>query len=250
MKIASKKPKKTAEIKTTEIIILSEDSTSFLLYLHYFFGQFKVQEQTKELEPHKIIKKNLPKFKPKHKPRFYIITNLQDSKQLRITIFHPGSSPKTILDTARAISKKKYFTKIYCVFDYVFKNKHKDNHRQYKDIIPQKEALKEKEIYLINSVPSYEYWLLTHFKFCGKSFANPEELNKQFGDVTGIKYDDQAKSDYNLFNKIFQDDYKKKLETAIENCKKQDQANLQHETTSDNPSSKIYEVVEYIQTFL
>ena len=66
--------------------------------------QFKVQEQTKELEPHKIIKKNLPKFKPKHKPRFYIITNPQDNKQLRITIFHPGSSPKTILDTVNKLA--------------------------------------------------------------------------------------------------------------------------------------------------
>ena len=56
MNIAIKKPK----IKPTEILILSEDAQSFLLYLHYFFGQFKVQEQKKELEPHKIIKKICP----------------------------------------------------------------------------------------------------------------------------------------------------------------------------------------------
>lgn len=247
MNIASKKPKKTAEIKTTEIIILSEDSTSFLLYLHYFFDQFKVQEQTKELEPHKIIKKNLPKFKPKHKPRFYIIANLQDSKQLRITIFHPGSSPKTILDTARAISQKKYFTKIYCVFDYVFENKQDGNHRQYNNIIPQKEALKEKEIYLINSVPSYEYWLLTHFKKCGKPFWSQEELLKELETATKVKY---KKNESDLFNKIFQDDYKKKLETAISNCEKQDTENLQNKTPGDNPSSKIYEMIEYIKDFL
>lgn len=242
MKIASKKPKKTAEIKTTEIIILSEDSTSFLLYLHYFFGQFKVQEQTKELEPHKIIKKNLPKFKPKHKPRFYIITNLQDSKQLRITIFHPGSSPKTILDTARAISQKKYFTKIYCVFDYVFENKHKDNHHQYNSIISQKKDLEKQKIYLINSVPSYEYWLLTHFKKCGKSFSSEEELIEELKTATTVKYD---KSDRYFFKNSFQDLYKVKyLQKAILNCKQQNQ------TPNNNPSSHIYEVVEYIQTFL
>ena len=248
MKIASKNPKKTAEIKTTEILILSEDEQSFLLYLHYFFGQFKVQEQTKELEPHKIIKKNLPKFKQEHKPRFYIITNLQDNKQLRITIFHPGSSPKTILDTARAISQKKYFTKIYCVFDYVFENKHKDNHHQYNNIIPQKETLEKRKIYLINSVPSYEYWLLTHFKNCGKIFSSEEKLIEELKTATTLKYD---KSDRDFFKNSFQDLYKVKyLKQAILNCKQQNQHNQQNQTPNNNPSSRIYEVVEYIKTFL
>jgi hypothetical protein len=244
MNIAIKKP----AIKPTEILILSEDEQSFLLYLHYFFDQFKVPEQTKELEPHKRIKKILPKFKPEHKPRFYIITNPQNHKQLRITIFHPESNAEKILDAAKEINKKAHFTKIYCVFDYVFENKQQGNHRQYNNIIPQKETLKKKEIYLINSVPSYEYWLLTHFKKCGKPFWSQEELLKELETATKVKYE---KNDKDFFKKSFQVLYKEKyLKQAISNCKKQDEANWQNNTPDDNPSSKIYEVVEYIKDFL
>lgn len=96
-------------------------------------------------------------------------------------------------------------------------------------------------------MPSYEYWLLTHFKKCGKSFSSEEELLKELETATKVKY---KKNESDLFNEIFQDDYKNKLKTAIENCKKQDEANWQNNTPDDNPSSKIYEVVEYIKDFL
>jgi transketolase len=249
MNIATK-PIKTAKIETTEILILSEDSKSFLFYLDYFFCQYKIQKQktSKELEIHKKIKKALPKFKSENKPRFYIITNPRDNKQLRIIAFHTGSDTKTIIDTAKKINKQKIFSQIYCVFDFTFKHKDKFQHEQYNNIIQQKEVLKKQKIQLINSVPSYEYWLLTHFKVCGENFSFDEELDQELNKaITPVKY---KKNDPDLFKKLFQDEYKKILENAILRCKQQDQDNQQNQTPDNNPSSKIYEIIEYIKTFL
>ncbi len=261
MNIATK-PTKTAKIETTEILILSEDSKSFLFYLDYFFCQYKIQKQktSKELEIHKKIKKALPKFKSENKPRFYIITNPRDNKQLRIIAFHTGSNTKTIIDTAKNINKQDVFSQIYCVFDCPFEHLHQDNYQQYKNIIQQKEALKKQKIQLINSVPSYEYWLLTHFKECGKSFSSDDELDKELKSaikdelekkskkaITPVKYE---KNDPDLFKTIFQDNYQEFLKEAILRCKKQDQHNKQNDTANNNPSSKIYEIIEYIKTFL
>jgi len=93
-------------------------------------------------------------------------------------------------------------------------------------------------------VPSYEYWLLTHFKKCGKSFSSNEELLQELKTATTVEY---KKNDENFFKNSFQDSYKTTyLKQAILNCKQQNQHNQQNQTPNNNPSSQIYQLVEYI----
>ena len=235
----------TKDIKEQQILILSEDSKSFFDYLIYFLTQHKVNKQKKNEQASKILAKI--KNKAKNRLEFYI-SNPKNSQQLKITIYHPGSNAQTIINTAKNIrdNKKNCFDRIYCVFDYVFENKHKDNHEQYKRIISQKEELEKKNIFIINSVPSYEYWLLTHLKQCNKNLSD-DELKKELEDAIKIDYE---KNNSHLFEKLFQDNYKEILEYAISRCKKQDEYNKQHEVSDDNPSSQIYKMIEYIKDFL
>ncbi|NBR95656.1 MAG: hypothetical protein EBT55_05070 [Proteobacteria bacterium] len=90
-------------------------------------------------------------------------------------------------------------------------------------------------------------WLLTHFKECGKSFSSDKKLITELEEIIKCKYE-KNKADF--FEILFQDKYKKFLENAILRCKQQDQHNQQNQTPNNNPSSKIYEIIEYIKTFL
>jgi len=231
--------------KTTQILILSEDSKSFIFYLAYFLTQFKVNKQKDNTDSSNILEKN----KIKSGSHFYIYTKPKNNEQLKITIVSPGANCKTIVDKAKEIknTKNSCFDRVYCVFDYSFRQGNKGNYEQYKQIISQEKELEKQNIYIINSVPSYEYWLLTHFKECGKSFSSDKKLITELEEIIKCKYE-KNKADF--FETLFEDKYKKFLEEAILRCKKQQEQNLQNEAPDNNPSSKIYKIIEYIKTFL
>ena len=80
-----------------------------------------------------------------------------------------------------------------------------------------------------------------------------EIYNKRINDVEREMFTKvlELGIDPDFFENSFQDLYKAHyLKEAISNCQQQDQANLQNNTPNNNPSSKIYKIIEYIKTFL
>jgi hypothetical protein len=129
------------------------------------------------------------------------------------------------------------YDRVYCVID---KDKHTDYQEALKAIAQAKPA---NRFYAITSVPCFEYWLLLHFLYTTQPF---EEIgNKSICDCVG-----QALRDYlpnyqkgtrGLFVQLFQ-----QLNFAKVNAiRALNEAQKNH---TDNPSTHLHELIEYLQT--
>jgi hypothetical protein len=147
-----------------------------------------------------------------------------------------GSDPLNIVKYAYAQFKTKGYTRVYCVFD-------KDQHTSYaaaKETAQQLHQKKKIPIYIIASIPCFEYWLLLHFTESTKPYeyigekSPKEQLNNEIK-----KYSDYLEN-YN-FTKI--KDY---LSHAIARAKRI--WNQQQKTNTDNPSTNVHELIQHLQT--
>lgn len=150
-----------------------------------------------------------------------------------------GTCPLAIVSFGLEKSKKNPFEydKIFFVFD-------RDSHKKYDDAMTKLKGQKEygTKFFAINSIPSFEVWLIFHFECSSKPYQKSK--GKSVGDMVESK----LKKLYPNFNKssdsIFLD-LKEKTNTAIQNAK---QIEKNHEKTGGdpNPSTKVYLLVEYL----
>lgn len=148
-----------------------------------------------------------------------------------------GTDPMSIVNFAIEKHKQKDYDRIYCVFD--------KEHTNYKDALNKIESNFENGllIYAIPSVPCFEYWLLLHFKNSAKPYqqAGKKSAGDQLKSEIKKHIENYHEADKDIFEKT-----KKHLETAIVRAKQIDESQIKIGT--DNPSTKIYELVEYLQT--
>ena len=151
------------------------------------------------------------------------------------------SSPKSIVEYAKRlyIAEKKTgngFDKVFCVFD-------KDSHETYDDALICIQSMKPKGVFVsINSVPCFEYWLLLHFNFTTKPFEASGNGSSCVNLIDELKkyLPDYEKGDDNIYS-----DPSGQMERAIAYSKR---ALIQAEKSgSDNPSTLVHELVEYLQ---
>lgn len=153
------------------------------------------------------------------------------------------SSPKSVVEHALKLYKmeqEKYpdnpFDKVYCVFD-------KDKHETYHPALDLISRAKPKNVFIaIPSIPCFEYWLLLHFHYV----TSPYEAtgNKSVGDLAFNQLKRHlphyAKGSEGVFLELIE-----KLPVAIKHSKRAFAAAAQNAT--DNPSTKVHELVEYLQ---
>lgn len=151
------------------------------------------------------------------------------------------SSPDSICQFAfRRYTEEKNagdpFDRVYCVFD-------KDSHETYGLACGKIARATPKDTFLaVTSVPCFEYWLLLHFHY---STAPYESL-------PGNSVGDQSLADLKKYMPHYQKGDKGiftelagQLEHAKSNAKRANIAARQHHT--DNPSTQIHELVEFLQ---
>lgn len=152
-----------------------------------------------------------------------------------------GSSPKSIFEKAFKLFKKEEgkgdrYDKIYCVFD-------KDTHETYEETIERIAAIKPKGIFFhINSIPCFEYWLILHYVYSTKPYGSTSSKSIAEMVLRDLKtyMPDYEKGDAGVFMKLHP-----QIGFAKSNAiRAESQARENH---TDNPSTKIYALVDYLQ---
>lgn len=169
--------------------------------------------------------------------RYYFESFCKDhglERSVTIVTCPDGSAPRNIVDYAD--KEKKYYKKIYCVFDKDRKMT-AGNISNYKQALNKCEASKDK-IIAINSVPNFEYWLLLHYVLYLKPFeAQGKHTIGELAEMELKKYmNDYAKSAKDIYVKT-----KHLLDLAIKHAVRVEQE--QRKVQSDNPSTKIHWLV-------
>ncbi|EDN70239.1 RloB [Beggiatoa sp. PS] len=152
-----------------------------------------------------------------------------------------GSAPISVVDAAIARYKKNTdYDRVYCVFD-------KDKHTTYQKALQKirdTRLPKKGKLYATNSVPCFEYWLLLHFVYTTRPFhANGKKsICEQVIVELKEHFPNYQKGNQGIFEKI-----KDKTDIAIQRTKQVEQYHKDNATETDNPSTRVYELVQYLQ---
>lgn len=153
-----------------------------------------------------------------------------------------GSSPVSIV----AYAKKRYldeqaitddpFDKVFCVFD-------RDAHDTYQQALDKIATVRPKDTFVaITSVPCFEYWLLLHFDYTTAPFyaAGKKSAGEQVIDKLRKGLPDYQKSNRAVFDQLIDRLPRAKAHAAkaLRDAKT---------SNSDNPSTLVHELVEYLQ---
>ena len=145
----------------------------------------------------------------------YYFESVKRSERLTnisVEILNPRvSSPKSLCSYAKKEIKRKEYDRVFCVFDC--------------DVLGGKNLPHEcisKTIQPIVSRPCFELWLLLHFKYTNKKFCNCKELVS--GELRKHIPDYDKTQNYHK-KKKFYIGLKDKLEIALSNAEKLEQAN-------------------------
>ena len=156
-----------------------------------------------------------------------------------ITDKKTGTDPLSVVNLAiKEFNKDPYYDRVYCVFD-------KDKHTTYPaalEKIRSTPRLKKATLHAIISVPCFEIWLLLHFTYTTRSFSAAGDVSNCDLVETELKkhITGYQKGSRNIFELV-----KDKLDNAITHAKRLDAF---HQTSgTDNPSTKVHELVEYLQ---
>ena len=146
-----------------------------------------------------------------------------------------GSDPISVFTHAQQRYREEKnagdpFDRVFCVFD---KNSH-SNYVQALDSI--RRATPRNTFISINSVPSFEYWLLLHFLCTTKPYSVGNQVLTELQD----HMPDYRKGLPDVFDKLIE-----KLETAKRNAACVLTAAQKNRT--DNPSTRVHELVEFLQ---
>lgn len=152
-----------------------------------------------------------------------------------------GSSPRSVVKYAKkryAAEKKdgNEYDKVYCVFD-------KDTHDSYTAALDEiKKSNPNTTFQVANSVPCFEYWLLLHFEYTTRPYIGNGIKSACANIIDDLKryIPDYEKGSTDIYSKISNE-----TEQAIAYSKRAlEQANAGN---TDNPTTHIFELVEYLQ---
>lgn len=145
-----------------------------------------------------------------------------------------GLDPMSIVNFA--LERHEGYDRIYCVFD-----KEYSNYQEALDKI-KIEHQRGIPIYAIPSVLCFEYWFLLHFIESTKPYLQKGKKSAADQLVSELKchLKDYSKGDKLVFAKI-----KHLLQEAIVRAKRVYKS--QQENGTDNPSTKVHELVEYLR---
>jgi len=151
-----------------------------------------------------------------------------------------GSAPISVVNFALEQYKSEgmIYDRIYCVFD---KDKH-DSYFDAKSKVANAKLHNGATIHHIVSIPCFEIWVLLHFLYTTRSFCAAGNSSNCALVIDRLKefIPDYEKGNKNIYPQIYE-----KTSLAIQRSK---QLEVFHETSgTDNPSTKIYELVEYLQ---
>ncbi len=156
-----------------------------------------------------------------------------------------GSAPTSVVQYALDLVSREHgepFDRVYCVFDRDSYHLETQN-KVYQTALAQIAAMQDG--YAINSVPSFEYWLLLHFCESRQQFA--AQGKKSVGEmvVKALKvhwpsYEKGASQPYHYLKRIVPQGEAAALARAKQALK---QAKA---VQDDNPSTKVHELVEYL----
>lgn len=152
-----------------------------------------------------------------------------------------GSSPRSVYERAHSLYQAEAikgdpFDRVYCVFD-------KDSHDTYDETLTRIASEKPSStFYATTSIPCFEYWLLLHFRYTTKPYARAGSSsigNEVLKDLVAVM-PEYEKGGQKLFASLFG-----QLEYAKSNSVRTlQEANDNH---TDNPSTNVHELVEYLQ---
>ena len=155
-----------------------------------------------------------------------------------------GSVPINIVEHANQRYQQEdragdAFDKVYCVFD-------KDRHETYDAALENIARCSPPDTFVaINSVPCFEYWLILHFHYTTRPYENlPENsgANQLLGELLEVM-PEYKKGHKDVFFQLFDS-----LEYAKANAKR---ALIEaHKCHTDNPSTCVQDLVEYLQTIM
>ncbi len=150
-----------------------------------------------------------------------------------------GSDPLNIVSFAiDEFKKDPSYDRIYCVFD-------KDKHATFNAAVDKAKNTrlnKNVALHAITSIPCFEIWLLLHYEYTTHFFCAAGNDSNCALVVSKLKgyIPDYEKGNINIFEKV-----ESELGSAIANAKLLERYHANSGT--DNPSTKIHELVEYLQ---
>nr|VFK26978.1 MAG: RloB-like protein [Candidatus Kentron sp. MB]VFK31237.1 MAG: RloB-like protein [Candidatus Kentron sp. MB]VFK75411.1 MAG: RloB-like protein [Candidatus Kentron sp. MB] len=152
-----------------------------------------------------------------------------------------GTDPISVVHTAKSKqqnkknTRKRPFDRIYCVFD-------RDEHTNFNDACRQLEGLKKHGFRATRSWPSFEFWLLLHFRYTRQPFQRDGRRTAAQNCENALKSEmsDYRKGKTGVFNQLFP-----QLEKANKNATRARED--AEKTGEDNPSTEVHELVGYLQ---
>jgi hypothetical protein len=173
-----------------------------------------------------------------------LVDDLKLNRKLVIVDKDADSSPRSVVSHAKKryeedknLNGKDYcFNKVYCVFD-------KDEHETYQEAINTIQTGSPRNVfYAITSVPCFEFWILLHFDQTTKPFvrAGTRSPCDNAGHQLKSHLPHYDKGDRTVYEQI-----KDRTDLAI---KRAQQVNADAKATnSDNPSTFVPELIEYLR---
>lgn len=152
-----------------------------------------------------------------------------------------GASPISVFNYAkkRYLEEKRTgdgFDRVFCVFD-------KDSHETYEEALRLISEIKPKGVFkAIISVPCFEYWLLLHYVFTTRPFEADRNGSTCASLISELKKyrPSYEKGDENIYSVL-----SGQTNQAIAYSKRA--LAQSEESDTDNPSTFIHELVEYLQ---
>lgn len=135
-----------------------------------------------------------------------------------------------------SVDANNAFDRVFCVFD-------RDIHGEYQPALNQIARLKPRGVFTaITSVPCFEYWLLLHFTYTDKPFHATDT------DSVGGAVERELKRYWPMYKKAMRESFFHcvgQLEFAKANAVRA--LKSAQENGSDNPSTRVHELVDYLQ---
>ena len=152
-----------------------------------------------------------------------------------------GSSPISVVKYAKRRYRKEKnngdtYDRVFCVFD-------QDTHVSYTQAMSKAETARPPRVFkAVPSVPCFEYWLLLHFVFStrpysasGGNSACANLIRELQNHIPGY-----AKGDEGVFKTLMD-----KTSRAIANSRRA--LSQAEDSNTDNPTTRMHELVEYLQ---
>lgn len=152
-----------------------------------------------------------------------------------------GSDPMSVVNHAIQLYREEKdkgdsYDRVYCVID-------RDAHERFDEAVSKLAAQKPTDVfYATVSIPCFEYWLLLHFFYTRAAFTSVGKASMGDAALAALKtyWPEYGKGSAGTFAHL-----QGQLAFAKENAKR----GLEdaQRTASDNPSTNVHELVEYLQ---